>query len=77
MAFRIAWFQAHYPAAFYKVYFEVKNEFAGVDFMSFDISETRKRLDEIEGKRHEDITGRDRHMRSYLEIRYEMLERGF
>ena len=76
MAFRVAWFKAHYPAAFYKVYFEVKKEFAGIDFMSFDISETKKRLAEIEAKSPEDVTVRDRYMRSHLEIRCEMLERG-
>ena len=65
-----------YPAAFYKVCFKVKNEFAGIDFKSFDISETKKRLAEIEAKSPEDVTVRDRYMRSHLEIRYEMLERG-
>ena len=76
MAFRITWFKAHYPAAFYKVYFEVNNEFAGIDFMSLDIDETLKQLAEIEAKSDEETSFRDKDMRLLLEMRLEMLGRG-
>jgi hypothetical protein len=53
-SFRIAWFKAHYPDAFYKAYFEVESDFiasrdSNMDFLALDISETKKRIKKIKG----------------------------
>jgi DNA polymerase-3 subunit alpha (Gram-positive type) len=76
-AFRIAWFKAHYPEEFYRVYFDVRNDFPEVDFMVLDITETKSRLAEIESKSNEEVTFRGKDMRTLLEMRLKMLECGF
>ena len=42
MFFRVAWFKAHHPEAFYKAYFKTKNRFENMGFMVMDAEETQR-----------------------------------
>ena len=69
MAFRIAWFKAHHPEAFYSVVMEIKDDHGVKDY---DISEVKKQMADITAKN--DVEFSDRRMLDLLRLRLEMME---
>ena len=70
MAFRIAWFKAHHPEAFYSVAMEIKDDLGIKDY---DISDVKKQIEDITAK--DDAEFSDRYALDLLRLRLEMLER--
>ena len=70
MAFRIAWFKAHHPEAFYTVVMGVKDDLGIKDY---DISVVKKQIAEIMASDDSGYSGR--HTLDLLQLRLEMLER--
>ena len=71
MAFRIAWFKAHYPDAFYEVYMDVKDD---LGVRSYSISETKQHIAEMidKGKANGGVNS---HKLNLLRVQLEMLKR--
>jgi DNA polymerase-3 subunit alpha (Gram-positive type) len=70
MAFRIAWFKAHYPEVFYTAVMEVRYDLSVKDY---DISEVKKQIADITAKNIDGLY--ERYMLKSLRLRLEMLQR--
>lgn len=80
MAFRIAWFKAHEPLAFYATFFSVRAKaFDAAECCFPDAREgaerTKRRIREIEGNK--DATAVEQDLMTTLEVCYEFYLRGF
>lgn len=75
MAFRIAWFKVHYPAAFYATYFTVRADEFDLAFLDGGAAGVKARREELERKGNE-ATARERSVVTILELIQEALLRG-
>lgn len=75
MAFRIAYYKVHYPAAFYAVYFSVRAEEFDAGLVVRGEEAIRREMQRLDQK-GADATARDRNMVTILEVVLEALARG-
>ncbi|HHW13410.1 MAG TPA: PolC-type DNA polymerase III, partial [Firmicutes bacterium] len=75
MAFRIAYFKVHYPAAFYATYFTVRADEFDLALVEGGAGEVRARRQELEQKGN-DATAREKNVVTILEVVEEALRRG-
>ncbi len=76
MAFRIAYFKVHYPAAFYATYFSVRADEFDLALLEGGPTAVRARREELERKGN-GATARERNVVTILEVVEEALQRGF
>lgn len=76
MAFRIAWFKAHRPLAFYATYFSIRAKAFDETFMCRGMKVVQKKRKEIRDKDKE-ATAVEQDMLTTLEVCYEFYLRGF
>ncbi|MGE5507042.1 MAG: PolC-type DNA polymerase III [Chitinophagales bacterium] len=74
MAFRIAYFKVHFPAAFYAAYFTIRADEFDLALVRGGPAEVKARLDELDKK--QDATARDKNVVTILEVVHEALLRG-
>ena len=75
MAFRIAWFKVHIPAAYYAAYFTIRAKAFDAEFMICGKEVVKKKIKEIDMLGN-DATNKDKDMYDDLELVLEMYERG-
>lgn len=75
MAFRIAYYKVHHPAAFYAVYFSVRAEEFDAGIAIRDEAAIRREMERLE-QRGAEATARDRNVVTILEVVLEALARG-
>lgn len=75
MAYRIAYFKVHYPAAFYATYFTVRADEFDADIVVQGSQFIRHKIEEIEGKGNE-ASAKEKNLLTILEVALEMYERG-
>ncbi|MGE5561338.1 MAG: PolC-type DNA polymerase III [Chloroflexota bacterium] len=75
MAFRIAYFKVHFPAAFYATYFSVRADDFDSDMIAPDVTMLRDRLAAIEAKGRE-APIKEKNQAVILEVAIEMYVRG-
>jgi DNA polymerase-3 subunit alpha (Gram-positive type) len=75
MAYRIAFFKVHYPAAFYATYFTVRADEFDADIVVQDTGVIRQQIEEIENKGNE-ASAKEKNLLTILEVALEMYERG-
>lgn len=76
MAFRIAYFKVHYPAAFYATYFSIRADEFDLAFLEGGAGAVRARREQLEKKGNE-ATPREKNVVTILEVVEEALRRGF
>lgn len=76
MAFRIAYFKVHYPAAFYASYFTVRADDFDLELVLKGPDEVKARIGELEAKGN-DASVKDKSLLTVLEVVREMFARGF
>jgi DNA polymerase-3 subunit alpha (Gram-positive type) len=76
MAFRIAYFKVHYPAAFYAAYFTVRADQFDLALLAGGIGAVRTRREELERKGN-GATAKEKNVATILEVVEEALRRGF
>lgn len=76
MAFRIAWFKAHRPLAFYAAYFTIRAKAFDAIVMCQGIDQVKRRMQEIDDK-GKDASALEEAMLVTLEVCYEFYLRGF
>ncbi|MBC8535643.1 PolC-type DNA polymerase III [Feifania hominis] len=74
MAFRIAWFKVHRPAAFYATYFTVRADDFDSEYMIHGLEKVKSRLLEI--KANPKASNKEKDQIPILEACYEMYRRG-
>ena len=77
MAFRIAWFKAYHPLAFYAAYFYRRSQKGGFDavMMTQGMDTVNAHITAIDG--NDDATAKDEDLLTTLEVVYEYYLRGF
>ncbi|BAS27532.1 PolC-type DNA polymerase III [Limnochorda pilosa] len=75
MAFRIAYYKVHHPAAFYAVYFSVRAEEFDAGLVAKGEEAIRREMERLE-QRGAEATARDRNVVTILEVVLEALARG-
>jgi DNA polymerase-3 subunit alpha (Gram-positive type) len=75
MAYRIAYFKVHYPAAFYATYFSVRASDLDLEVALKGKEAVKTKLAELEAKGNE-ATAKEKGMLTVLEVVLEMLQRG-
>ena len=76
MAFRIAWFKAHQPLAFYATYFSIRAKAFDETYMCRGIKVCQKKMKEIRDKDKE-ASAVEQDMLTTLEVCYEFYIRGY
>lgn len=76
MAFRIAWFKAHRPLAFYATYFSIRAKAFDETFMCRGLKVCQKKMKDIRDK-DKDASAVEQEMLTTLEVCYEFYIRGF
>lgn len=75
MAFRIAWFKVHIPAAYYTAFFTVRADEFDSEIMCHGVEKVKNKMKEIELAGNA-ASNKDKNMYQVLEIVLEMYERG-
>ncbi len=75
MAFRIAWFKVHIPAAYYTAFFTVRGDEFDSEIMCHGVEKVKNKMKEIELAGNA-ASNKDKNMYQVLEIVLEMYERG-
>ena len=75
MAFRIAWFKVHRPAAYYAAYFSVRADDFDASVIEGGLSGLKRRLKELQQLGHE-ASAKDKGQMTILEVAIEMYARG-
>ena len=75
MAFRIAWFKAHEPLAFYATFFTVRAKAFDAEYCCAGLDAVKRKIREIENNK--DASAVEQDLMTTLEVCYEFYRRGF